>query len=134
MCLCSVRIWHGSNGRGEISNNCNDWTTSDRGRGATSSRSNALLSTARASCSEEHYLLCIQVVRQWPQLPNSPSFISNTLSLYIAVFNVNLLYFLFKRIQLYFTLHTKLCQGSMENTKYNIYNWESAVFLSVDKI
>ena len=61
---CSFRVWHGSNAHGEISATCDDWT-SDSGQGdASLTTMDTLLSTSRISCSEPHYLLCIQIVRQ----------------------------------------------------------------------
>ena len=60
----SFRVWHGSNALGEISATCDGWTSNSGQGDASLTTLNTLLSTSRISCSEQHYLLCIQIVRQ----------------------------------------------------------------------
>ena len=59
-----LRVWHGSNALGEIEENCDDWTSNIEEGYASSTSLDTLLSTSRISCSEQHYLLCVQIVRQ----------------------------------------------------------------------
>jgi len=61
---CSFRVWHGSNALGEIAATCDDWTSDSEQGDASLTSLDTLLSTSRISCSEQHYLLCIQIVRQ----------------------------------------------------------------------
>ena len=60
----SLRVWHGSNTYGEIAENCDDWTSNIEQGDASSTSLDTLLSTSRISCSEQNYLLCVQIVRQ----------------------------------------------------------------------
>lgn len=60
----SLRVWHGSTVQGEVSETCDDWTSNSALGDASSTTLDTILSTSRISCSEQHYLLCIQIVRQ----------------------------------------------------------------------
>ena len=60
----SLRVWHGSNTYGEIATNCDDWTSNIEQGDASLTSLDTILSTSRISCSEQHYLLCVQIVRQ----------------------------------------------------------------------